>query len=272
MAQAPQALFSVGQRVFDTEGRTGLVIEVFFLPERLVFRYLVDGISDVLDESELQDIPFAISEPISFLDSLRANLELAIANNPGLDVRFFVGRALGVPEDVLDEVGGQAGGGTLEGALGFWAARGFGEPTGPGEPLPDVVEGFAPLAAPTPIVVTPEVSTAEIERLIALAIGPVLENVVTERRALEARLTSRLDSLTELTNARFAIRQSTVTDVLNQINNRLLALDENAQEAAGVDLSGLFGLLGGFVRNPLEWFLERAEDAIQQEILDGLTS
>lgn len=271
MAEFPQPKFEVGQRVFTADGRTGLVTEVFFAQAVNGYRYLVEGIQQIFEESELQDIPFAVSEPLTFREKLAVDLAIALVENPGLDVRFWVGRELGVPEDVLDEAPAQPAGGTLEAALDFWAARGF-FPPGEEPPPPPLVEPpVVPPVVPGEPVADLDAILAEVDLRIAEAIGPVVENGIVARLQLEERLVATIEAEAALTQVRFLDLESRVTDALSELENSLLALEQSAQDSAGVDLGGLLVLLGGFVRDPLGWFLERAEDAITGEIVDGLT-
>ena len=46
--------------------------------------------------------------------------------NPGLDVRWFVGKLLGVGEDTLKELPGEPGGGDIAAAVNFWVSKGYG--------------------------------------------------------------------------------------------------------------------------------------------------
>ena len=65
--------------------------------------------------------------------------------------------------------------------------------------------------------------------------------------------------------------QSLITIGLSEIGNRLDSLDDRAQAVAGVTFFDLLGQLGTLLKDPLGFLLERGADAIQQEVLDGLT-
>ena len=265
MAEVPQPLFEVGQRVFDKEGRTGIVSSSFFLPERETFRYVVDGIPDILDEDELSDIPFGVSEPLTWRERAAVRLVAILQRVPGLDVRHWTGLELKVPEDDLDEAPPQAGGGTLEAALTFWARRGFFPP----DEEPPPVDEPPPDERPGPIVDLEDVMR-EVDRRIGVAVAGVIVNALATTAQLQASIAAQVGDLAELTNRRFANRESVVTDALDEIRNSLSELEADAQEGAGLGLRALLGLIGGFIRNPLGWFIERAEGAIQAEILAGL--
>lgn len=269
MAQVPQARFDIGTRVFTRDGRTGIVQSADFAPAVNGFRYILEGIADIFEEDDLLDIPFGQAEPLSPLDALRAGLEFALRANPGLDVRFWVGGELGVPSDVLDDTDAQAAGGTLDDELRFWAARGFTIPGGPTAALPEPIE---PLVEPPAVALVEAADIlAEVDLRIAQAVSAIVENSIIARDQLEKRVMDFTVETLSLTNRRFALRESVVTDVLNDIENSLSGLEQAAMDTAGIGLLDLLGLVGQVVSNPLEFLLEKSGDAIQREIIDGLT-
>ena len=274
MAEFPQPRFDIGQRVFDIQGRTGLVNEVFFAPAVNGYRYIVDGIVDVLEESELSDIPFGASEPIAPVEALRAALEIALVGNPGLDVRWWTGVRLGVPNDVLDDTPVQAAGGSLTVALIYWSERGYELPPDPfappAEPLPEPdIEPVAPVEPDVPALDQGVILT-EVDQRIAQLGSSLIAASISARELLEAEIRQSISAEAELTSERFLNLESRITNALSRIENSLSVLEQAAQDATGADLRALLGPLGGFLANPLNWLLERAEDEILQEIIDGL--
>lgn len=76
--------------------------------------------------------------------------------------------------------------------------------------------------------------------------------------------------LRELTDTRFADSQTLIDTELAGFRERLDGLEDMSISAAGVGFGSLLGGLGALYQSPLSWFLDKAGDAILEEIIDGL--
>lgn len=260
MAEFPQPLFPIGTRVFTRDGRSGLVQSATFAQAVGGYRYILDGVVDIFEESELQDIPFGISErtPGGAGSITPAMFAAAIATGDvSPNIREF---------------------GLFVTAFGDSVALFFSE-------FPGLVGQFPvaviPPETPVAAVVTPgAVETLALTDVVAL-IDALERKLRLEGRVNMDTLRNELGDLERKIAGDLATTlaedetlrddaQSLIVTQLSGIENSLASQGQAADQTGEGGVSGFFARVGAFVSAPFDTLFTTIAEWILGEVKDGL--
>lgn len=239
MSQLPIQQFLIGARVFTRDGRSGLISGAVFAPALGVWRYVLEGISEIFLEADLQDRPFTTSGPgpgaggnITEAMFLAALATGDVSPNLGTFARF-----VDAFEDDLEVFFRE-----FPSLVGQFPLR----PAVPDQPsLPPSPE----VAVPPSVTLDLEAIFREVDRRISIAVGAAVVQQIEARQSLENQI---------------AVRQL-------EIEERLASLDVIADETGEGGSSGFFRRVGGFLANPFAGVADFIAQHILDEVTDGLT-